>query len=241
MFCSKNKIKGSRKAKKAEVCWAIAQAKTQHDAGHLPPYKNPCPIFTEDGEDDALLRASTTAASLLLSDEGLEGDETPMISRANKKRRSDAVDQLSTNDPNGPGESLLQRFEIKLQNRIASSIEEKNKAIQLKESMDAASGMRRDIREEKSVKSSLLAQLIQEVGDEANEKIQNFKKTKLENDGEPTVSDDAMKDSQETLIERIVEQDNLIKQLTTQYSALSELISKLLRNTDIDTTIPIAL
>jgi hypothetical protein len=33
MFCSRNGIKGSRKAKKADICWAICKAKEAYLAG----------------------------------------------------------------------------------------------------------------------------------------------------------------------------------------------------------------
>ena len=43
MFCSKNGIKGSRKAKKAPICWAIVRAKEARAAGRPGPYRNLIP------------------------------------------------------------------------------------------------------------------------------------------------------------------------------------------------------
>jgi len=237
MFCSKNKIKGSRKAKKAEVCWAISLAKRQHDAGQPPPYKNPCPVI--EGLDDAILRASTTAIGLL-SDDVLEQEENPFLNQeSNKKRKSTALDPLNSNDSGGRQLSRVDRGQnfdgpelLALQERIAHSIEEKNRSIQIREGIEAASVICRDLREETNHRATLFASLVAKSGDEklASESIDAFKNAKLEKVADPITTNGATKGNTDELIDSILRQDDLILQLRNQHAEISETVSKLVGN-----------
>jgi len=52
MFCSRNDIKGIRKAKKADICWAICKAKEAYLAGQPAPYKDLMPASDGTEVDD---------------------------------------------------------------------------------------------------------------------------------------------------------------------------------------------
>ncbi|KAL7462431.1 hypothetical protein ACHAXS_002807 [Conticribra weissflogii] len=237
MFCSKNKIKGSRKAKKAEVCWAISLAKRQHDAGQPPPYKNPCPLI--DGMDDVILRASTAAIGLL-SDDVLEQDDKPFSNQdSSKKRKSTTIDPLNAHDSLGgilPRVDRGQNFHgpelLALQQRIAYSIEEKNRSIQIRETIEAASIIRRDLREETKHRATLFSTLVAKSGDEkvASESIDAFKNAKVEEVTDPTSENGAIKNIDDGLIESILKQDELILLLSNQHAEISETVSKLMGN-----------
>ena len=225
MFCSRNMVKGSRKAKKLEICWIIVKAKEKYDAGDPPPYKTIIPSSGQPRMEGGI-------------DEIWETEFSPSDrDRVNKKRKSVQLPEVAlvgsegnTLKPQGLNEKYhYDNNFMSLQSRIVQSIEAKNYAIQLKEHVDTATEIRQELRDEKSRKSSLWMDLVDSVGNErvAKEHIKSFKKAKFSESGGVTTDGD-VKGSYETLIEDIIEKDNLIKQLTTQHAALSDAISKLI-------------
>ncbi len=189
--------------------------------------------------DDVILRASSAAIGLL-SDDVLEQDDKPFSNQdSSKKRKSTTIDPLNAHDSLGgilPRVDRGQNFHgpelLALQQRIAYSIEEKNRSIQIRETIEAASLIRRDLREETKHRATLFSTLVAKSGDEkvASESIDAFKNAKVEEVTDPTSENGAMKNNDDGLIESILKQDELILLLSNQHAEISETVSKLMGN-----------
>ncbi|EED87191.1 predicted protein [Thalassiosira pseudonana CCMP1335] len=229
MFCSRNQITGGRKAKKADLCWGIVKAKEATIMGALPPYDDMIPNEGElpgmENSDAPITTACATAARDYATK--METD-TPSIK---KKRTRDDIDQL----PLAQSDTLLKRYGVSdehygkqfmvLQERIARSIVKKNSTIRLNESIEAASTLRREIREEKQHRATLWKEFVDHVGNEslALNRVASFRKTKAKQDA----GGSEVKGSYDTIVESMMEQDEIIKRLNDQYTILDETISKL--------------
>lgn len=229
MFCSHNGIRGSRKAKKADICWAICKAKAQQMAGHLGPYKDLIPVSDlADDEDNHLDVADSLAASEVWGD--VDSSE-----RANKRRRVEDATGLGNHllTPSIPTMMLKARHTngksdlITLQKRLVRSKEHVNLAIQLREMIESAATLRREIREEKDRRASQRKQLVDNAGDDSLATTR-VKAVKEDEDKQDANEEDEVKGSHETLAENVNEQDELLKQMVQQYAGLNRMIDRLI-------------
>ena len=225
-FSTRNKVKGIRRMSKEDICLSIVYAKERYDAGESPPYWTPwsrrkgCKFTDPDCEADSNSQLNQVNTRL----------------SANESKKAKGTSQLQELAFIGEqGDSLLQpsqaiekthgsRKFVALQKQIADSIKEKNRSIQLKETVQAASATLHDIRQEKDKRKSLMKELAEHLGDDgsARGRIRVYKRTKFDDDND-------FNESEEEIMESILQQDELIEHLTTQHTALSEEISKLLQ------------
>ncbi|KAL7540556.1 hypothetical protein ACHAXR_010198 [Thalassiosira sp. AJA248-18] len=288
MFCSRNGIKGSRKAKKADICWAICTAKEQYLAGDAGPYRDLIPGVEDTGGGNenhggggaalAMLpggaggEASALAAqvSLPVDEAWMGGDANIAVDseRANKKRRvEDATLSLTgeegmlalppllpTKKPSSTTTTNIttakqqwtksretennQVVVMDLHRRLVQSKEDTNLAIQLREMVESAASLRRELREEKDRRATLWKEIVETVGDEslATTRVKDYKATMMQesdNGGDGA----AVKGSYETLVENVIEQDDLVRKMGVQHAALSKAIDQLIpkeKNDSID-------
>jgi len=264
MFCARNGIKGSRKAKKADVCWAICKAKEAFLAGRHPPYKGLIP--SAEGLDDDVDGVHHGAGAAV----GLVGDSLNLqawahdevhdaTARSSKKRRADdpsglrEMGMLSHPPPpphasggggGGGGAPLMpggglpyakhQRLHTNeiwiLQRRLVNSREETNRAVQLRETIESAAGLRREVREERDRRASMWSDLVEVVGGDegvATERVKSARAARGNNGGERN-DEGEVKGSYETLIENLIEQDDLVRKLSRQHDALRRVVDRLI-------------
>lgn len=214
MFCVRNNIRGARKASKVQLCRAIAGAKVRSDEGEPSPYEG---LF--DTEDEH------TPIDVDMIDDG--------IGRSDRKRSRDDLEDVVGRDTTPMRLAISDKAQqgklITLQSRITQSIEIKNMAIYLKETIDSASAVRREMREERACRAALWAKLVEQVGDEsvASSKYFIFRKARQENETVLGSDDDFVKGAVDQLLEDIFEEDSLIQELKKQHVKLTETISKL--------------
>ena len=237
MFCSRNGIKGSRKAKKADICWAICKAKEAYLAGQPAPYKDLMPAC--DGpevDDNGSVAVLPMSVQHELAVAEVWGGDVNSDERANKKRRVEDAIGLNAVGLLPPLATALGGINGKqngnelmiLQRRLVRSKEETNLAIQLRETVESAATLRREIREEKDRRASLWKEFVQNVGDEslATTRVKAFR-VAMDN-GEHVSSGSEVKGSYETLIENVIEQDDLVRQMTMQHAALNRAVDQLI-------------
>lgn len=216
MFCSRNKIKGSRKAKKADICWAICRAKDMWREGKPGPYRD---LMPPEGEDDAGpgLKTEPRGAGGAEGWPGVDADPD----RASKRRRvqDDDADGLVPSLPPPSGQAMA---------RLVRSKEDANRAIQLRETVESASTLRREIREEKDRRANLWREFVQNVGDEglATTRIKAFRAAMA--NGEHPEGGGDVKGSYESLIENVIEQDELVRKMAVQHVALIQAVDRLI-------------
>ena len=208
MFCSRNGIKGSRKAKKAHVCWAICKAKAKHLAGDPGPYKDLIPETNN--------RPSYNGADMLLG----EAFGTATDSSGRKRNRVDEVTHGTVMPPLAKVAKLSGSSSdeyMALQRRLVRSKELANLSIERREAIESVALLRSEIRAEKDRRDSLWKALIDNVGDEheALERVKVFKSEKTMN----TV---------DTLIGNVMEQDELLSRMAIQFKQLSKEVDRLL-------------
>jgi len=156
--------------------------------------------------------------------------------RANKKRRLEDVIGLNAVGLLPPLATALGGLNGKqngnelmiLQRRLVRSKEETNIAIQLRETVESAATLRREIREEKDRRATLWKEFVQNVGDEslATTRVKAFR-VAMDN-GEHVSSGSEVKGSYGTLIENVIEQDDLVRQMTMQHAALNRAVDQLI-------------
>lgn len=222
MFCVRNQIKGARKASKLALCRAIAEARVKHDNGEPLPYID---CFIPDEKEE------TQPAAMDV--ELVDGIDTK-----SKKRARDDFEEAASMELSGDGsihlnitDRIQQSKLITLQSRIAQSVEVKNMAVYLKETIESASAIRREIREERVRRDALWEKLVAQVGDEsvASSEYIAYRKSRQEESEAGLEEDDGgfVKPSREQLLDDIFEEDTLIQQLKKQHVKLTEAVSKL--------------
>lgn len=218
MFCVRNQIKRARKVSKVQLCRAIADAKVKFDAGYSPPFQN---LF-----NDHEVEQKQSPVDVTIVDDSNE--------RTNRKRSLEDLEEADIERHNSMHLSITdhehQENLVAIQSRIARSIEAKNMAVHLKETIDSASAIRCEIREERAHRDVLWTKLVKQVGDEgeALSKYTAFRKAKQDNQSEIRLDDDdCVKQTIECLLDDIFDVDGLIKQLKKHHAKLSEAVSKL--------------
>ena len=221
MFCSRNQIKGSRKAKKADICWAICRAKAQQMGGDPGPYKDLIPQDSGSGDVDeetkllgsggVLPMAMDDPAAVYMADAVAVDSSDP----ARKKRR---VEDASIPLPN-PGKANANEV-MSLHRRLVKSKEDTNLAIQLREMVESSATLRRELREEKDRRASLWKQLVEQTAGGEGAAIERIK-------GYAPSCGDGIKWSGDILAEDVIEIDGAIRQMTSQYAALSKAVDRL--------------
>lgn len=236
MFCARNSIKGSRKAKKADICWAVCRAKAMYLAGQPPPYKDLIPTTSTEGgadaEDGGADHLSSAGGPLGAMGDGW-GDDVVGSERASKKRRvEDASVSFGELGPLPVPDGKQYGNEIMtLHSRLVKSKEDVNSAIQLREMVESAATLRREIREEKDRRAALWKDFVENVGDEslATTRVKDYKIQAKENgENEGSSTSDEVKGSYETLLENVIEQDELVRQMSAQHAALNKGVDHLI-------------
>jgi len=219
MFCSRNQIRGGRKASKYHLCRAIADAKVKFDSGVPLPYDDLFPF----GETEQPIYGT-----IKQGDQEKQPIDAMMMDdcdgRPDKKRSRDDYEEADMTRPSPMNLTITE------QSQIAQSIQVRNMAIYLKETIDSASVVRRDIREERALRDDLWQKLIELVGDEsvAFSEYSAFKKARQESEnGVEDGGEDLVKGSTEQVLTDLYEEDSLIVQLKKQHVKLTDAISKL--------------
>ena len=239
MFCSKNGIKGSRKAKKIDVCWAICKAHEAYLSGDMGPYKDLIPEGSknnmEGGEDNEGVGGALLLDSATTNGGNGDGkDNTPITEKSRKKRRVEDVSGLGTLLPSLPpatsikfdkpsgGNSISEHME--LQRRLVQSKEDTNRAIQLRETVESAAILRTGIREEKDRRVSLFKELVAKLGGDESQATSRINAYKEAKDNGTIMGEETY----DPLIESVAEQDELIAQMTLQHVTLNKEVDRLL-------------
>ena len=229
MFCSKNGITGSRKAKKIDICWAICKAKEAYLSGLPAPYKG---LIVEESDGPESGDGGVATAPLA----ALDGLYCADLER-HKKRRAEAITASLNEEVFHPNPGRIGQFNrnepISLNRRLVQSREETNNAIQLREMVESAATLRREIREEKDRRASLWRELVKESGDDETRAMAQVKAaTEATESGEhaKSVSEvcKGVKGLYESLLDNVIEQDELIRELTGQHAALSKAVDRLI-------------
>ena len=207
MFCVRNQIRGARKASKVQLCRAVAAARVKFDDGEPFPY------------DDLFLDNEKNQHSFPVDVDMMDDANT-----SDRKRNRDDFEEVDMNMGRDHSirlnvtDRVHQAKLVTLQSRIAQSIEVKNMAIYLKETIESASAIRREIREERSQRDALWAKLVEQAGDEeAISKYLTYQEAR-ENNVDVAFNQ---------LLEDIFEEDCLIKQLKQQHAKVIDAVSKL--------------
>ena len=237
MFCSKNGIKGSRKAKKIDVCWAICKAHEAYLSGDMGPYKDLIPEGSKNNMEGGE-GSEGVGVTLLLDSATTNGgngdgkDNTPITEKSRKKRRVEDVSGLGTLLPSLPpasklvkpngGNSISEHME--LQRRLVQSKEDTNRAIQLRETVESAAILRTGIQEEKDRRVSLFKELVAKLGGDESQATSRINAYKEAKDNGTIMGEETY----DPLIESVAEQDELIAQMTLQHVTLNKEVDRLL-------------
>ena len=237
MFCSKNGIKGSRKAKKIDVCWAICKAHEAYLSGDMGPYKDLIPEGSKNNMEGGE-GSEGVGVTLLLDSATTNGgngdgkDNTPITEKSRKKRRVEDVSGLGTLLPSHPpasklvkpngGNSISEHME--LQRRLVQSKEDTNRAIQLRETVESSAILRTGIREEKDRRVSLFKELVAKLGGDESQATSRINAYKEAKDNGTIMGEETY----DPLIESVAEQDELIAQMTLQHVTLNKEVDRLL-------------
>ena len=237
MFCSKNGIKGSRKAKKIDVCWAICKAHEAYLSGDMGPYKDLIPEGSKNNMEGGE-GSEGVGVTLLLDSATTNGgngdgkDNTPITEKSRKKRRVEDVSGLGTLLPSLPpasklvkpngGNSISEHME--LQRRLVQSKEDTNRAIQLRETVESSAILRTGIREEKDRRVSLFKELVAKLGGDESQATSRINAYKEAKDNGTIMGEETY----DPLIESVAEQDELIAQMTLQHVTLNKEVDRLL-------------
>jgi hypothetical protein len=228
MFCVRNQIPGARKASKFQLCQAIAEARVKFDNGLSPPYTD-CFVYS-DKEQQLAMDIDLTDHDII----------NPAAADSNKRSREDFEEGAAAMELRGDNNTSIhlsisdrgnQKKLVALQSRIVQSVEMKNMAIYLKETIESASAIRRELREERKQRDGLWEKLVEQAGDEgaAFSKYATYRKARLENEsGLEGVDGELVKQMPEQTLEDLYEEDSLIQQLKQQHVKLNETVSKLL-------------
>ena len=230
MFCSKNQIRGGRKASKYQLCRAIADAKVKFDSGVALPYDDLFPFEENEHPIDGTIKQEDQEKQPI---DAIIMDDCD--GRPEKKRSRDDYEEADMTRSSPMNLTITDRAHqeklVLLQSQIAQSIQVRNMAIYLKETIDSASVVRRDIREETVRRDDLWQKLIELAGDEsvAFSEYSAFKKSRQESENvvEYSYGEDFVKKSTEQVLAELFEEDNLIMQLKKQHVKLTDAISKL--------------
>lgn len=158
-----------------------------------------------------------------------------VVQRTNGKRsREDDIEEVDIERHNPLNLSITNNEQqenlVTIQSRIAQSIEAKNKAVSLKETIDSASALRREIREERAQRDVLWAKLVDQVGDEgeALSKYTALRKAKQDRQYENRAdNEDCVKQTIDLLLDDIFDTDVVIEKLKMYHVKLTKSISKL--------------
>lgn len=280
MFCSRNGLRGSRKAKKVDVCWAICRARAAYMSGDPGPYKDLMPSSEDDDAeggrrigvvDDAFrpsppppaaaaAAAAVGDANAVLAEGAWDDDDDDDdqygddVGRASKRRRSASTEHPRPGVPSAPGIANggrrgegdivadgrlrtahpLPPHHHRRRRRLLESREEANRAIRLREIIDSAVSLRREIRDERDRRASLWREVVDVVGggDEgaASARVGAAKEARRAKvvDGGECVDALAGGSHANVLLDNLAEQDESLVRLTAQHAALSGIVDVLI-------------
>jgi len=179
---------------------------------------------------------------------GEDGDDYDFNRRMSKKRRVEDASLLPPAlppaawgaAPSSPyhrsasavGLNRKQQKElVNLQKRLIGSKENTNRAIEMRETIESASALRRELRAEKEHRATLWKAFVEKVGDEsmaaAHARTHRTVLAKAA-DGEGPWGGEGAKGSYESLIGDVVEQDDIISRMAYQYAALADVVDQLI-------------
>lgn len=233
-------------AMQCSVCWAICKAREQHLRGHPGPYRDLIPDGHADADDDDAVAnnpiligegwgpGSDERSGRKRRADGRGGDEGPegglsaaaveagiALPPAGKRQRRD--DESSADGAaHRPPPSLQE-----LQRRLVRSREETNRAIRLREMIEAAAALRRGLREERDRRAELWTRLVSSLrGDESVARARINSHMDGSNGGVATGVAGAT--TTDALVEEVREQDDVLASLAAQHAAVKAAVDVLL-------------
>ena len=151
------------------------------------------------------------------------GVDAPPDGASKRRRVDEATPGIEGGAPPRPPTSPARSGGPTLPQRVGRSRERANLAIELRETIEAAATVRREVREEKERRAGLWNALVEKAGDESVAKASVLAASEASN-----AAGGEVKTSVSTLAEDIAEQDALVGRLARRHAALEKAVDRLL-------------